>query len=99
MQRSSISCLRDLKAIIDRNSGELLSRRAGEVWHATIEPSRKLALARYNTFIALSDAEHKRWVDAAEPVVEEWIKDVQGKGADGRKLLKSAHELLAKYSK
>jgi len=89
----------DLQAIIERNSGEILSRRAGEIWDATIEPARKLAQARNNTFTTLSDTEYKRWVDATEPVVREWIKDVGAKGADGEKLLKSARELLDKYNK
>jgi TRAP-type C4-dicarboxylate transport system substrate-binding protein len=89
----------DLQAVIERNSGEVLSRRAGEVWDATIEPARKLAQVRGNTFTTLSDVEYKRWVDATEPVVQGWIKDVDVKGADGKKLLKSARDLLEKYNK
>lgn len=89
----------DLRAIIDRNSGAVLSRRAGEVWDSTIEPARKLAKARNNTFTTLSVAEYKRWVDATEPVIQEWKSDVRAKGGDGDALLKAARDLVAKYNK
>jgi TRAP-type C4-dicarboxylate transport system substrate-binding protein len=89
----------DLRAIIDQNSGLVLSRRAGEVWDSTIEPSRQLAKARNNTFTTLSDAEYKRWVTATQPVVREWLTEVGTKGADGEKLLQAARELVARYNK
>jgi len=89
----------DLRAIIDRNSGAVLSRRAGEVWDSTIEPARKLAKARHNTFTTLSETEYKRWIEATDPVIDEWKKDVRTKGADGDVLLKAARELVSKYDK
>ncbi|MGX9393997.1 TRAP transporter substrate-binding protein (plasmid) [Nitrobacteraceae bacterium UC4446_H13] len=89
----------DLRAIIDRNSGAILSRRAGEVWDSTIEPARKLAKARHNTFTTLSEAEYKRWIEATEPVIQEWKNDARAKGGDGDMLLKAARELVTKYDK
>jgi TRAP-type C4-dicarboxylate transport system substrate-binding protein len=85
----------ELREIIDRNSGQSLSRRAGELWDSTIEPARKLAKARGNTFVTLSDEEYGRWVEASKPVIQEWINDVKAKGGDGEKLLESARALIA----
>lgn len=88
----------DLRAIIDRNSGAVLSRQAGQVWDSTIEPARQLAKARGNTFTSLSDEEYQRWISATEPVIAEWLKDVKAKGADGETLLKDARSLVTEYS-
>jgi hypothetical protein len=57
---------------------------------STIEPARRLAQARGNTFTTLTDDEYARWGDAMKPVIQEWIKEVNAKGGDGEKLLQSA---------
>ncbi|MGE7472569.1 TRAP transporter substrate-binding protein [Bosea sp. NPDC003192] len=88
----------DLRAIIDRNSGAVLSRQAGQVWDSTIEPARQLAKARGNTFTTLTDEEYQRWIRATDPVIADWIKEVRTKGADGEALLKAARALVTEYS-
>ncbi|MEI8323862.1 MAG: TRAP transporter substrate-binding protein [Betaproteobacteria bacterium] len=89
----------DLKKVIDANSGVEASAWAGEVWDSTIEPGRKPALERGNTIYALSSAEYARWEKATEAVAQEWIKDSDAKGADGKKLLEAARALLNQYDK
>jgi TRAP-type C4-dicarboxylate transport system substrate-binding protein len=89
----------ELRQVIDRNSGRELSRRAGEIWDSTIEPARRLAKARGNTFTTLTDDEYARWVDASKPVILDWIKEVDAKGGDGEKLLRSARELIASHER
>ncbi|MBI4985197.1 MAG: TRAP transporter substrate-binding protein [Rhodocyclales bacterium] len=89
----------DLKKVIDANSGAEASAWAGQVWDGTIEPGRKTAKDRGNTFSEITAAEYARWEKATEGVAEEWIKDAAAKGADGKKLYEAARTLLNKYDK
>jgi TRAP-type C4-dicarboxylate transport system substrate-binding protein len=90
----------DLKKVIDNNSGLAMSAWAGEKgWDAAVEPHRKLARDRGNTFTVLSDQELARWVTASENVDDNWVKEVTAKGADGRKLLEEARALIKQYDK
>jgi TRAP-type C4-dicarboxylate transport system substrate-binding protein len=87
----------DLKKVIDNNSGLAASKWAGAVWDTGTEPARQIALARHNTINVLTDAEYKRWVKATEKVNEDWIKEVDARGGNGRALLEDARALLKKY--
>jgi TRAP-type C4-dicarboxylate transport system substrate-binding protein len=90
----------DLKKVIDNNSGIVTSAWAGEKgWDAAVEPHRKLARDRGNNFYTLTDSEYKRWIKATENVEEDWIKQVNEKGADGKKLLEEARALIKQYEK
>jgi TRAP-type C4-dicarboxylate transport system substrate-binding protein len=90
----------DLKKVIDANSGLAMSGWAGEtVFDASVQPHRKLAQERGNTFTILSDAEFRRWVKATENVDDEWVKEVSAKGADGKRLLEEARALIRQYDK
>ena len=83
--------------IIDNNSGLETSKWAGKQFDSFTAPSRKIAVDRHNTINVLSDAEYKRWVKAAANVDDEWIKEVNAKGGNGKALLNEAKELLKKY--
>ncbi len=88
----------DLKKVIDANSGLATSAWAGEKgWDASVEPHRKLAKDRGNTFFTLSEAEVQRWMKATENVDDDWVKDVTAKGADGKRLLQEARTLIKQY--
>lgn len=84
----------DLKKVIDANSGLAMSAWAGERWDATVEPQRKLARERGNNFHTLSDTEYARWVKATENVDDDWVKEAEKKGADGKRLVTEARALL-----
>jgi len=87
----------ELKKVIDNNSGVEMSKWAGGVWDTTTGPGRKIAQDRHNTFITVTPVEYKRWVKATENVDDEWIKEVNAKGANGKALLMDAKGLLEKY--
>lgn len=87
----------DLKKVIDANSGVEMSKWAGKVWDATIEPGRKSALAHHTTITVLTQAEYERWKKATANVDDDWIKEANAKGADGAALLADAKALLKKY--
>ena len=41
----------------------------------------------------------RNWKKAAQPVIDDWVKDVTAKGANGKALLDSARSLIDKYKK
>jgi TRAP-type C4-dicarboxylate transport system substrate-binding protein len=89
----------DLKKVIDANSGIEWSAIAGRAFDVTTGPFSKLATDRGNKMNVLSDAEYKKLQAASANVNDEWMKEVAGKGGDGKALLQAAQELLQKYTK
>ncbi len=89
----------DLKKIIDANSGAELSAAVGKMSDEEAIPARKLAKERGNTFNTISMEELKNWQAAAQTVTDEWIKDLDKKGLDGKALVNNARELISKYDK
>jgi TRAP-type C4-dicarboxylate transport system substrate-binding protein len=87
----------DLKKVIDANSGADTSAWIGKVFHEADVPGRKLS--ERNTFNMIGGAELENMKKAAQPVIDDWVKDVTAKGANGKALLESAHGLIEKYSK
>ena len=89
----------DLKKIIDANSGAELSASIGKMADEEAIPARKQAVERGNTFNTISMDELKNWQKAAQTVTDDWIKDLDKRGLDGKALLNSARELIGKYDK
>jgi TRAP-type C4-dicarboxylate transport system substrate-binding protein len=88
----------DLKKVIDNNSGREVAKWVGKIWDEGAMVSRNMAIARKNTINTLGDAEYARWVKATEQVDDEWIKEVNAKGGNGKALYDDAKALLKKYN-
>jgi TRAP-type C4-dicarboxylate transport system substrate-binding protein len=86
----------DLKKVIDANSGLELSAEVGRAFRDGDATSRKALPA--GSINVISKAEIESWKSAAQPVIDAWIKEVSGRGADGKALLDSARGLIAKHS-
>ena len=80
----------DLKKVIDANSGPERSAWVGRVFTEDGALGRKVAEARKNTFHTLPDAELKRWISATSLIDDEWVKDMNAKDFDGKRLLDEA---------
>ncbi len=87
----------DLKAILDAESGEKLSAFASQVMWDMDPPARDIASGAGNSITVLDDAEVAKWKAAAQPVVERWIADMDGKGIDGAALIEQARALIKKH--
>ena len=83
----------DLKKVIDDNSGAQLSQQIGKA------AGRKAAQDRGNTFTMIPASELDNWVKASAPLYDEWVADMDKRGANGKALLSEARELLVKYKK
>lgn len=85
----------DLKAVIDRHSGQAAARAAGRMWDDQAASVSLAVKERGNTITRISKAEAERWQKATQPVTDTWLKATKRVG--GEKLLADAKALLAKY--
>jgi TRAP-type C4-dicarboxylate transport system substrate-binding protein len=87
----------DLKKVIDANSGQALSGQVGKTFLAADAEGKKLT-AR-NTTNVIPKEELANWKKAGQPVIDGWISDMNGKGANGQQLLDAARALIAQHSR
>ncbi|MDD9722491.1 TRAP transporter substrate-binding protein [Sulfitobacter sp. PR48] len=85
----------DLKAILDAESGAKLSEFASQVMWDNDAPGRELAVKNGNNIIQLDETEVARWKEAAQPVIDRWVAEMDGKGLDGQGLIDRAKALIA----
>jgi TRAP-type C4-dicarboxylate transport system substrate-binding protein len=88
----------DLKAAIDANSGQEFSAFAGRTQAEWDAPGRKIAVERGNNIVQLDATEVARWQEAAQPVIDNWVAEMDAKGIDGQALLDEARALIEKYT-
>jgi len=89
---------RDLKAVIDANSGQFAAGMAGAMWDLQAAAVADMVAQRGDVIVTLLPEAVAHWRKATEPVVDIWLKEMKEQKADGGKLLASARTLLAKYA-
>jgi len=89
---------RDLKPVIDRNSGLLAAGMAGAMWDVQAAAVANDVAERGDVIVTLLPEAVAHWRKATEPAVNAWLKDMKEQKADGGKMLASVHALLAKYA-
>ena len=86
----------DLKKVIDNNSGQALSGQIGKAFlQADVEGKKLVAPASVNVIPA---AELAGWKQLGNKLAADWVKDMDGKGLPGAKLLDDAKALIAKHA-
>jgi TRAP-type C4-dicarboxylate transport system substrate-binding protein len=88
---------RDLKDVIDANSGQTAAGAAGTMWDLQARAVADSVTQRGDLITTLLPESVAHWRKATEPVINAWIKAIKDQKADGGKLLASAHALLVKY--
>jgi TRAP-type C4-dicarboxylate transport system substrate-binding protein len=90
----------DLKAILDKNSGQTFATMAGNMWDTEAKNVSAAVRARSgNTISEISEDEKAKWIKATEPVHAAWIEQMKGRNIDGAALIAEAKALIAKYEK
>ena len=89
---------RDLKAIIDRNSGQVAAGMAGSMWDLQAAAVADMVSERGDPITTLQPEAVAHWRKATAPVIETWLKQMKERKIDGGKLLAGARALLAKYA-
>lgn len=87
----------DLQAVIDTNSGLKPAADAGAIWDNEAEVVTDLVRKRKNTIVSLPEESVKAWRGVIEPIYATWANQITARGQDGKKLIESARELVAKY--
>lgn len=88
----------DLQQVIDDNSGLDLALEIGATWDDAEEPGRQAAREEGDAFDIIEGEELKRWQEATQPVIEDWVAERNAAGDDGEALLSAARELIESYS-
>lgn len=89
---------RDLKSVIDDNSGQPAAAAAGAMWDLQAAAVADQVNQRGDPIATLLPEAVAHWRKATEPVVELWLKEMKARKADGGKLLAGAQALVAKYA-
>ena len=90
----------DLKAVIDRNSGIEASAALGKAQQAGDVPARRVAVEeRKNQIITIAGADVEGFRKAADQVDDDWIKDMDKRGFNGKQLLQCAKDLIQKHTR
>jgi TRAP-type C4-dicarboxylate transport system substrate-binding protein len=89
----------DVKKVIDANSGIETSAWLGKVQEGNDLKGRKTAEERNNTITRLGPAEYEAFRKASDPVDDAWVKEMDGKGFNGKALLDNARALIQKHTK
>ncbi len=89
---------RDLKTVIDNNSGQAAAGMAGAMWDIEAAGVADTVVRGGDSIVTLLPEAVAHWRKATDPVVEKWLKEMKEQKTDGGKLLASAHTLLVKYA-
>jgi TRAP-type C4-dicarboxylate transport system substrate-binding protein len=88
---------KDLKAIIDANSGLPAAGMAGTMWDLQAAAASDVVAQRGDPITTLQPEAVAHWRKAVQPVTDSWLKSMKEQKVDGAKLLASAHASLLKY--
>jgi TRAP-type C4-dicarboxylate transport system substrate-binding protein len=89
----------DLKKVFTDNSGPEWLAEVGAIWRNSDDAGIEMAKKAGNTYIELTEEETAAFREKLEPVVQRWVKEVEGQGIDGTKLVEAARAAIAKHSK
>jgi TRAP-type transport system periplasmic protein len=88
----------DLKEVIDRHSGSALAERIGHAYDEAEIPGRNLAQEHGVVAHTLPAEEAARMQELTQPVIDEWVANMDRRGHDGAAMLQRAQELIEHYS-
>jgi TRAP-type transport system periplasmic protein len=89
---------RELKSVIDSNSGQVAAAMAGAMWDQQAAAVANMVVERGDLIVTLLPEAVTRWRKATEPVIDAWRKEMKEQKLDGAKLIATANALLAKYA-
>lgn len=85
----------DVQATIQEINNEWVVKH-GAAWDQADAEGRAFVEELGHEIIELDDAESARWVEAVEPILQEYVDAMEEKGLPGQEFLEETQELLAK---
>lgn len=89
----------DLQKIVTDVTNEMMPETLCRAVSKEGEVGRSITKERGHEIIEVSPEERARWIDAARPAWEKWVKNMEAKGLPGREVMNEAVRLVEKYSK
>lgn len=89
---------RELKNVIDSNSGQVAAAMAGAMWDQQAAAVANMVVERGDLIVTLLPEAVARWRKATEPVIDAWRKELKEQKIDGAKLIAAANAMLAKHA-
>jgi len=86
----------DLKKVVEEVSDKW-SAKAGRIVDESSTQAAQILKGQGVEIYQVSEAERKEWWDALNPMLDGWVKSVEGKGLPGRQILDEVLALAAKY--
>lgn len=86
----------DIKGVVEEVSGKW-SPKAGRIVDESSTHAAEALKGMGVEIYEVSDAEKKVWWDALNPMLDGWVKSVDGKGLPGKEILDEVMALSAKY--
>lgn len=83
------------RACIDRESGRALVGRFGDWWDKWDAAGRKEAKAAGHTITSLTDKERRRWREALQPVIDNYIARIGERVDNAREIYEAMRETIA----
>jgi TRAP-type C4-dicarboxylate transport system substrate-binding protein len=83
----------DVQKIIEGVNEEWIDKQ-GRLWDEIDKEGRDYMVQRKNQFIALSKEEDARWAAKVRPVIDSYVKELNGKGYPGTEALKFCLDFL-----
>ena len=87
----------DLQQVLEDNSGMELVEQAGVLWDQDEADGRDRAIEAGVEIIEPSEEELAAWHEAAQPVLDSWVADMDARGLPGQEMLDEARALIEKY--
>ncbi|WP_221794216.1 TRAP transporter substrate-binding protein [Oceanobacter mangrovi] len=89
----------DLRAIIDRHSGLPLAAHFGKVLDEMGDEGKQLAESTHNPIYVIDPQETSHIRELVQPVIDDWIADMDAEKLNGKHLYQRANELIGEFSK
>lgn len=89
----------DLKKVIDDNSGAALAKIVGPAFDRTEERDRKAFADKGAKIIIVPETDVPAWKSATQPVIDNWVKTMSGKGYPAQEMVDDARKWLAEAGK
>ncbi len=90
----------DVRACIDKSSGDALIGKFGDWWNAWDKAGYDRVVAEGHDIVTLDDAGRAEWVNALAPMVDSYLVGLEGKGIDNaREIHAKMKETAATFAK
>ncbi|MBN2041993.1 MAG: TRAP transporter substrate-binding protein [Spirochaetes bacterium] len=86
-QKKFNSLPKDVQAVIEKNSGLVLSEKHGKSFDETYARFKKIAIKSGLKEVPFAKSEMKKLVKMTTPLKDKWVKDMEDKGLPGKAVL------------